>query len=525
MKKLVKSAEEQFKERLANAGNPSAVTIFGSSEKYYPCHINNKYVIFRHQPDEEYEYDMLCYDDGLDSIYSSDGFLKNICCYWMEQGLPLTKLFEWYSCADRISNEPFSIETFIECSPYPNFDTIEDIYEDVPDAIVITAEQRWNEASKDARLIPSCSGCICKVEDNDEFLAFHINENNSYETMFFPSMKKLREDADFVRYYTNEVLQTHPEDIMYAIEWIGGGEYTMSDVTLWDIKIAYLNAYEKPFDHHIYVDSEEVPDVPEIGKYDNIWNKESEDTEEGITINRTREIARRYVNQNYMVLDFDDGLNLGFYSDVDGHLEIVYVWACASPSLFKFDKPRSELFNSVRFQHSMLDYFSQQRDEEEYCQFFDWIKNPSSEFPFDIWYIVDAICTGFLSPERIEYETLLEEQIIEEASENDESEQNKGVDTTDLFEEYRSLHNKTFERVVNAHKDGLNITLDDIVQLDTLFYNDGSYVLICNLDSATICKNANNEYELELRDGRDTFGGFLKDLTLDTLLSILSKMH
>lgn len=523
MKKLVKSAKQQFEERIDSLHRLHVKEC--GADLFFACIDANNgfYLMIEASEEDSRKFSEIRFDQRLCDIYESEVFLYNMIHELIECRGVVKPLFDWYASADK-DNTPFDYYNLINCCDFECI-TFEDIYEDVPDAIVITAEQRWNEASKDARLIPSCSGCICKVEDNDEFLAFHINENNSYETMFFPSMKKLREDADFVRYYTNEVLQTHPEDIMYAIEWIGGGEYTMSDVTLWDIKIAYLNAYEKPFDHHIYVDSEEVPDVPEIGKYDNIWNKESEDTEEGITINRTREIARRYVNQNYMVLDFDDGLNLGFYSDVDGHLEIVYVWACASPSLFKFDKPRSELFNSVRFQHSMLDYFSQQRDEEEYCQFFDWIKNPSSEFPFDIWYIVDAICTGFLSPERIEYETLLEEQIIEEASENDESEQNKGVDTTDLFEEYRSLHNKTFERVVNAHKDGLNITLDDIVQLDTLFYNDGSYVLICNLDSATICKNANNEYELELRDGRDTFGGFLKDLTLDTLLSILSKMH
>ena len=366
MKKLVKSAKQQFEERIDSLHRLHVKEC--GADLFFACIDANNgfYLMIEAGEEDSRKFSEIRFDQRLCDIYESEVFLYNMIHELIECRGVVKPLFDWYASADK-DNTPFDYYNLINCCDFERI-TFEDIYEDVPDAIVITAEQRWNEASKDARLIPSCSGCICKVEDNDEFLAFHINENNSYETMFFPSMKKLREDADFVRYYTNEVLQTHPEDIMYAIEWIGGGEYTMSDVTLWDIKIAYLNAYEKPFDHHIYVDSEEAP-------------------------------------------------------------------------------------------------------------------------------------------------------------ESDESEQNKGVDTTDLFEEYRSLHNKTFERVVNAHKDGLNITLDDIVQLDTLFYNDGSYVLICNLDSATICKNANNEYELELRDGRDTFGGFLKDLTLDTLLSILSKMH
>jgi hypothetical protein len=165
---------------------------------------------------------------------------------------PIKRLFEWYSTADK-DTPPFSIGVIAECASNGSVTSYSDLYEEVPDVRIITAKESWEEASKNAREIPSHKGCTCKFEETEEGLWFYIYDYNSYESYHFPSFDELRADGHFVSAYIEVVQKLHPEDLSLALEWLNDGKYNMTDLTLWDIKEALEG---REYEHLFFTDLE-----------------------------------------------------------------------------------------------------------------------------------------------------------------------------------------------------------------------------------------------------------------------------
>jgi hypothetical protein len=120
--------------------------------------------------------------------------------------------------------------------------------------IVYTAQEQWEDASKNAREIPSHEGCTCKFEETEKGIVFYIYHYDSFESYHFPTFDELRKDGGFVSSYINIVNKLHPEDLPLAIKWLNGGDYNMSDVDLWDIKEALED--REDYGHIFYTDKE-----------------------------------------------------------------------------------------------------------------------------------------------------------------------------------------------------------------------------------------------------------------------------
>lgn len=260
MKKLFKTAKQQFEERFREI-EVVATDEYGSNV-YYLCEGENHRCVILYDAKDNSTYEEIVYDGTLLDIYEHKDFLKNIANHWLEyNGDSIKKLFDWYANADK-DNPPFSIGVIAECASNGSLTSFEDIYEEVPDSHIITAKEQWEEASKNAREIPSHTGCSCKFEENEEGLTFYIYHFDSYESYHFPSFDELRADGYFVSSYIEVVQKLHPEDLSLALKWLNDGEYNMSDLTLWDIK----EALEGREDEHIFFTDKKLPPEQPIEK-------------------------------------------------------------------------------------------------------------------------------------------------------------------------------------------------------------------------------------------------------------------
>lgn len=248
MKKLVKTAKQQFEERLSelNVFNHQSLDL---NETFY-CGLNsdNQFIMLLNDGDANYMESGFI--DEYEAVVTSEKFLSAMIERFNEGKREIKPLFDWYASADHEITEssPLDLRDLFNLGIEEAFYQFEDLYEEVPDVRIITAKEQWEEASKNAREIPSHKGCTCKFEENEEGLTFYIYHFDSYESYHFPSFDELRKDGNFVSAYIGIVQKLHPEDLAYAIQWLTDGKYNMADVTLWDIKEA-LEGYE---DEHIF---------------------------------------------------------------------------------------------------------------------------------------------------------------------------------------------------------------------------------------------------------------------------------
>lgn len=234
MKKLV-TAKEQFEARLAK------LNIFGKNgignTKWYCGHDeDNRFVMLRSEGDEYLEFP---FGDKYEAIVTSEEFLVSMVGRFKDYKWELKPLFDWYASADHDINKecPFNLEDLFNlCIEKEHI-----YYEDKEmTGIVYTAQEQWEDDSKNAREIPSHEGCTCKFEEKEDGLYYYINEGNGYSVYHLPTWTELIEDEQFVSSYISIVQDLHPQDLYLAIQWLRTGSYNMSDVTLWDIKEAML---------------------------------------------------------------------------------------------------------------------------------------------------------------------------------------------------------------------------------------------------------------------------------------------
>ena len=129
-KKLVKTAKQQFEERLREL---TVIKEFQLTESdiYYLC--ENGYhemsILRKIHDNEFYEYK---YDKSYRELVESEEFLKEMADRFNEAEQLIKPLFEWYASADK-DNEPFTLDDIWMCDL--EIDglsvTFEDLYEEV----------------------------------------------------------------------------------------------------------------------------------------------------------------------------------------------------------------------------------------------------------------------------------------------------------------------------------------------------------------------------------------------------------
>ena len=236
MKKLV-TAKEQFEARLAK------LNIFGKdgigNTRWYCGHDeDNQFCMLRN---EGGIYSECRFGDEYEAIVTSENFLVTMVERFKEGKRELKPLFDWYASADHYvdSSSPIDLQDIYNMGIEKEYFNFEDIVEDVS-RCVYSAQEQWEDASKNAREIPSHEGCTCKFEEKEDGLYYYINEGNGFSVYHLPTWAELIEDEQFVSTYIGIVQDLHPQDLTLAIQWLRTGSYNMSDATLLDIKEAMV---------------------------------------------------------------------------------------------------------------------------------------------------------------------------------------------------------------------------------------------------------------------------------------------
>lgn len=257
-KKLVKTAKQQFEERLKEL---TLMTSYQGvkDEKFYLCENDHKEMSILRDSEEcgfiEYKY-----QGGYQSMIDSEEFLYKMVCRFNEIGEPVKNIFDWYASADK-DLTPFTVYDIWLCMEYLTQSAFEDLYEEAPDVRIVTAKEQWEKDSKGAEVISTlANGSEYKVAVTDGSITFFVyQDGGEYFREVYPSFEELRKDVNFVMAYLSHVRATHDKDVDYALAWLQGGEYTMSKVSLLDI-------YEvgKCIDHLCYEDKEEPAEKPTV---------------------------------------------------------------------------------------------------------------------------------------------------------------------------------------------------------------------------------------------------------------------
>lgn len=254
-KKLVKTAKQQFEERLKEL---TLMTSYQGlkDEKLYLCENDHKEMSIL-RDSEEWGFIEYKYQGGYQSMIDSEEFLYNMVCRFNEIGEPVKYIFDWYASADK-DLTPFTVYYIWQCMEYLTQLAFEDLYEEVPDVRIITAKEQWEKDSEGAEIIATqANGSVYKIALTDGSITFFVHQSKEYFREIYLSFDELRKDVNFVMAYLSYVRATHDKDVDYALAWLQGGEYTMSKVSLLDI-------YEvgECIDHLCYHDKEEPVEKP-----------------------------------------------------------------------------------------------------------------------------------------------------------------------------------------------------------------------------------------------------------------------
>lgn len=304
-KKLVKTAKQQFEERLREL-NVVREWKMCDTEIYYLCEDGKAHVHLLRNQDGEYK--QLSYGQQYEALVFSEDFLFSVTERFVEGKAEIKQLYNWYASADH-DEEPFNLCDIFMCELEESHFTFEDLYEEVPDMRIITAKEQWEKDSEGAEIIATqANGSVYKIAVTDGSITFFVHQNKEYFREVYPSFDELRKDVNFVMAYLSHVRVTHDKDVDYALAWLQGGDYIMSKVSLLDI-------YEvgKCIDHLCYEDKEEPAEKPTVKNE----FKEERDAlrekmvghiielcEQGLTLNV------EVLCQNYFLLWCDGGYSL-----------------------------------------------------------------------------------------------------------------------------------------------------------------------------------------------------------------------
>lgn len=233
MKKLVKTAKQQFEERLSELRVVERWELC-PTEIYYGCETpNGIFVLLR---DQDGEYKELQYGMRYFDLLLGERFLSAMTERLSEGSLPVKPLFDWYASADH-EDEPFNLLDVYMCDLESEHHTFEDLYEEIPDVRIITAREQWENDSAEAKATQvSESGYTYRIVPLATSIDFYVSTpDGNFCRQRFPSLDELRRDSTFVINYIDWVRNSHPEDLESALYWLAQGKYTMSECSMMDI--------------------------------------------------------------------------------------------------------------------------------------------------------------------------------------------------------------------------------------------------------------------------------------------------
>ena len=252
-KKLVKTAKQQFEERLRELTLVKEWKMC-DTEIYYLCEDSKAHVYLLRDQDGEYK--ELSYGMQYEALVFSERFLSMMSERFAENNVKVKPLFDWYASADH-DDEPFNLLDIYMCVLEESHFIFEDLYKEVPDVRIITAKEQWEKDSQGAEVVQKlANGSVYKVAVTDGSITFFVHQDGGeYFREVYPSFDELRKNVGFMTAYLSHVRDTHDTDMDAALAWLQGGEYTMSKASLLDI-------YEvgKCIDYLCYYDEEERVD-------------------------------------------------------------------------------------------------------------------------------------------------------------------------------------------------------------------------------------------------------------------------
>ena len=264
-KKVVKTAREQFEERLRGYGLLEEWQTSGCDKAVATKELPDGQIVvlgeYAHNSYMEWHY------PSYNELREDDQFRLN-CLEEFSASQDkdfVLRLVYWIAYNDGdCPLYPKDIEYITGVKP-KSFKRFENIYEEVPEATIVTAREQWELDSKGAEVAQELeNGSVYKVAITDGSITFFVHQAGEYFREVYPSFSELRKDADFVTRYLESVRMSHDADMEFAFKWLRGGDYTMSAASLLDI---YENA--QPVDHFCYHDKEE-PGVDRLNFSDEI---------------------------------------------------------------------------------------------------------------------------------------------------------------------------------------------------------------------------------------------------------------
>lgn len=233
MKKIVKTAKQQFEQRLQELHVVKRWELC-PTEVYHHCITGQHEFILLREQDGEYK--ELRYGLEYETVVMGERFLSAMTERLSETSQPVKPLFDWYASADH-DDEPFNLLDIYMLELESEHHTFEDLYEEVPDVRIITAREQWENDSAEAKATQVTeSGYTYRIVPLATSLDFYVcTPDGNLSRQRYPALDELRKDSMFVINYIDHVRNTHPEDIESALCWLSQGKYTMSECSLMDI--------------------------------------------------------------------------------------------------------------------------------------------------------------------------------------------------------------------------------------------------------------------------------------------------
>ncbi len=250
MKKLVKTAKQQFEERLREL---TLIKKYAMTETdlYYLCEnsANDMCILREIHGTEFYEQRYNC---SYLNLISGEEFLRAITFRFIDHyEIDVKPLFDWYASADK-DDEPFTLDDIWMCNLEDEDHSVvyHDIYEEVPDVRVITAKEQWENDSKDAKELWSTGVETLKVCLTDDYVKFY-RLDDAITCYTYPSLEMMRKDRWFVCHIVDTLSESCEHDkISPFIKWTrDGGDFPLP------ISIIFNSDYQE-YTCHVYEDKE-----------------------------------------------------------------------------------------------------------------------------------------------------------------------------------------------------------------------------------------------------------------------------
>ena len=223
-KKLVKTAKQQFEERLKEL---TLLTSYQGlkDERLYLCENDHKEMSILRDSNEhgfiEYKY-----QGSYQSMVDSEEFLYKMVCRFNEIGEPVKYIFDWYASADK-DLTPFTVCDIWQCMEYLTQLVFEDLYEEI-----LTDKEQWEEDVKDVEKVSlegsafeNVEGAEMRVESTDKYLKIYLFDGIFYHCHIYPPLDYLRKDADFLSSMKECILEFNPvpdEFLKQLDDWTSG---------------------------------------------------------------------------------------------------------------------------------------------------------------------------------------------------------------------------------------------------------------------------------------------------------------